>query len=174
MASQNAWILAATLACAPTVMLAAPPTILEAAPLAHQKPAAKSAEQKGGEQRRPRFVKWWQEADHRAELGIGDQQSARIEQIFQEHLPAQRQRYRELEKLEPALAQLIKDGTADPAVILREVERVENLTAEVRTSRIITLYRMHRELTAAQRAKLEALNKRREDDHRKSDSGRRQ
>lgn len=174
MASQNAWILAATLACAPVVMLAASPTTLKAAPLHDQKPAAKSADQKGGDQRRPRFVKWWQEADHRAELGIGDQQSARIEQIFQEHLPAQRQRYRELEKLEPALAQLIKDGTADPAVVLREVERVENLTAEVRTSRIITLYRMHRELTAAQRAKLEALNKRREDDHRKSDSGRRQ
>ena len=173
MASQNAWILAATLACAPVAMLAARPTTLDATALQDQKPAAKSSDQKGNE-RRPKFVKWWQAADHRAELGIGDQQSARIEQIFQDHLPAQRQRYRELEKLEPALAQLIKDGSADPAVVLREVERVENLTAEVRTSRIITLYRMHRELTAAQRAKLEALNKRREDDHRKSDSGRRQ
>jgi Spy/CpxP family protein refolding chaperone len=178
MARQFSWILAGVLLFAPAM------TTAEGACEAvfcgqDQKPQGsrsgdKDNKDKKDEDRRPGFVKWWDVPEHRAELGIGDQQAARIEQIFQEHLPAQRERYRELQRLEPALAQLIKEGTADPAIVAREVDRVENLTAEVRKSRIVTLYRMHRELTAEQRAKLKAIYDRREADHRKSsDSARR-
>ena len=165
MARQTAWVLAGALLATPSGAIA---ECIHGAPTSSsidQKQDLKSNDQKGGE---PRRVKWWSEAPYRAELGISDQQSARIEQIFQEHLPEQRKRYRELEQLEPMLARLINEGTADPDVVAREVDRVENLTAEVRKSRIITLYRMHRELTGDQRMKLKALNERREADHRKS------
>jgi Spy/CpxP family protein refolding chaperone len=169
MARQFAWILAAAL-CAPVIGVVAAASGGSVAAVQD----AKQKDSKQNEPRRPRFVKWWAEAEHRAELGITDQQSAVIEQIFQTHLPAQRERYRELEKAEPALATLIKEGTADPSVVAREVERVEDLTAAVRKSRIITLYRMQHELTAEQRAKLKRMDeRRREGDRKSSDAGRR-
>jgi Spy/CpxP family protein refolding chaperone len=170
MARQFVWVLAAALTCAPVSGVAAPASERSVAGVQENK----QKDSKSNEPKRPRFVKWWAEAEHRAELGITDQQSAVIEQIFQSHLPAQRERYRELEKAEPALATLIKEGTADPAVVAREVERVEDLTAAVRKSRMITLYRMQHELTADQRAKLKLMDeRRRERDRKSSDSGRR-
>jgi Spy/CpxP family protein refolding chaperone len=170
MARQFAWVLAAALTCAPVVGVAAPASERSVAGVQESKQKdAKSSEPT----KRPRFVKWWAESEHRAELGITDQQSAIIEQIFQSHLPAQRERYRELEKAEPALATLIKEGKADPAVVAREVERVEDLTAAVRKSRVITLYRMQHELTPEQRAKLKLMDeRRRERDRKSSDPGR--
>jgi Spy/CpxP family protein refolding chaperone len=170
MARQFAWILSAALTCVPVAALAAD---------VNERPAtaARQGQQKDSKQNEPRksrFVKWWAHPEHRAELGITEQQSAAIEQIFQAHLPGQRERYRELEKAEPALAKLIKEGTADPSIVAREVERVENLTAEVRKARIITLYRMQHELTADQRARLKVMDERRRQADRKSpDTGRR-
>lgn len=170
MATQFAWILMAVL--------------LAPAPAPGERSAglfaggAQHDRQKGSKQnepRRQRFVKWWIEEGPRAELGITDQQSAAIEKIFQAHLPGQRQRHRELEALEPALAKLIKEGTAHPDVVAREVERVEDLTAAVRKARITTLYRMQHELTADQRARLKAMDdrRRRDDSHKSSEPGRR-
>jgi Spy/CpxP family protein refolding chaperone len=166
MARYFAWILAAAVACTPTVARAE--HTCDQPPAAGQATPQKGAPATDAGRQRPRFVKWWEEAGHRAELGITDQQSVRIEQIFQATLPAQRERYRELEKLEPAVDQLIKDGTADPAYVEKQVERFEYLTAEVRKTRTITLYRMHRELTAEQRTKLKAMFERRDAEHRKS------
>jgi Spy/CpxP family protein refolding chaperone len=166
MARQFAWILAAALACPPAVALAEEACGHGQGESGQQKPKTDSA--RASEPNRRGGVKWWLEPKYRAELGISDQQSARIEQIFQAHVPAQRARYDALRVLEPALEQLIKDGLADPAIVEREVDRVERLTAEVRTNRIVTLYRMHRELTAEQRVKFKAMEERREAEHRKS------
>lgn len=130
-------------------------------------------EQRDNRQERPRWVKWWAEAKERAELGITDQQSSRIEQIFQAHLPAQRERWRELEKLDKALAQMIKESTADVATVSALVNRVEDLRAEMAKARTVMLYRVHLELTADQRARLKIMEDRRAAERRKMDSSRR-
>ena len=171
MARHFAWILAAGLASAATPALAErvcdhPATGVQGS--SQSGASQRSSTPPGAERQRPRFLKWWEDAGSRAELGITDQQSARIEQIFQATLPAQRERYRELEKLQAAVDQLIKDGTADPAYVEKQVERFEYLTAEARKTRTITLYRMHRELSADQRTKLKAMFERRDAEHRKS------
>lgn len=173
MARQFAWILAVAAAITPVVS-AAGPSGAAASVWQHERSSDQQKDSKQNESRRQRFVKWWIEPEARAELGITDQQSAAIEKIWQEFLPAQRLRYRELEKLEPALAKLIKEGTSDPDLVAREVARVENLTAEVRTSRIAMIYRMQHELTADQRTRLRAMDERRRqaDSRKSSDSGR--
>ena len=157
-----AWIVAVGLVCAPAQAGA----LLEGMP-------NRSLRQHSEERRQSsRPTKWWIEAKERAELGITDQQSARIEAIFRSTVDGpegQRARYMLLRKLEPALAQLIKDGTADPSVVEREVERVENLWAQVRKTRIVMFYRMHRELTPEQRTKLKAMEERREKEHREAE-----
>lgn len=121
-------------------------------------------------QERRQWVKWWAEPKERAELGITDHQSSRIEQIFQSTLPAQRERWRELEKLDKALAQMIKDGTADVATVTALVNRVEDLRAEMAKTRTVMLYRIHLELSADQRVRLKAMEDRRAAERRKSPS----
>jgi Spy/CpxP family protein refolding chaperone len=123
-----------------------------------------------GRQERRWPPKWWIEAQERAELGITDPQSARIEQIFQSAMPAQRERWRELEKLDKALAQMIKEGTADVATVTTLVNRVEDLRAEMAKSRTVMLYRMHLELSADQRARLKAMEERRREAERRKQS----
>lgn len=170
MARYIGWMVAAALFAAPTVA-PADPLAGQSVPTGAQHEQQKDSKQN---ERRPRFVKWWAEAEPRAELGISDQQSAMIEKVWQTHMPAQRERYNEHEKLESALEKLIKEGTADPDLVAREVERVENLTAKIRTSRITMIYRMQHYLTAEQRSRLKVWDeRRRQADRKSSDPGRR-
>lgn len=110
--------------------------------------------------------KWWVDEQSRAELGISDQQSTEIEQIFSSTLPRLRADRQELDQLEAALAQIIKDGVADPAIVKKQVDKVENLRAELNKGRTLMLYRMHRVLSAEQRQKLQAMFQRRSGDGR--------
>jgi Spy/CpxP family protein refolding chaperone len=171
MARHFGWILAAALLCMPGAAAAHSPCD------AVQSGADNKSQQSRRDERRPRFVKWWVEQPDRGEIGISDQQSAKIEEIWRTHVPAQRERWRELEKLEPVVSQLIKDGTADPVDVEKQVERMETLDAQMRAARTMMLYRIHRELTADQRARLKAISERRDAERRKdskSDSTRRQ
>ena len=117
----------------------------------------------------PNRWKYWMNADYRKELGITDAQSAQIESIFQTLMPAQRANNTEVEKLEPVLAAMIKESTADVSAVKALVERVEKLHAERRTMRAVMLYKMGLVLSPEQRVKLEVLaNKRREEARKRS------
>lgn len=107
-----------------------------------------------------RRIKWWIDETSRAELGITNQQSAEIEQIFQSTLPTLRQVRKELDELEAKLSHMIKEGTAPVAAITDQVERVENARAEMNKRRTVMLYRIDRVLSAEQRAKLKAWHER--------------
>lgn len=124
-------------------------------------------EQRGQRQRDDRR-KWWLDATVRAELGITDEQSGKLEAIFQSVSPGQHKRWREHEKLEPIVARLIKDGSADPGHVAQQVERIETLKAQMNAARIMMLYRMQQELSADQRDKLKRLLERRDAERRKS------
>lgn len=121
-------------------------------------------ERRQGQRRQP----WWRDAANRAELGITDQQSAKIESIWQSVAQAQRDRWREQQKLEPIVEKLLKEGTADPVQVAAQVERLETLKAELLSTRIMMLYRMKQELSPSQREKLTQLLDRREAERRKS------
>jgi protein CpxP len=117
---------------------------------------------------------WWKAPDTRAELGISDKQSKDIDDIFQETVPALRAAKEELDKLDDVVAKLIKDGTADIAVVTRQVGQAEQARATLTTKRAVMLYRMHRLLTPDQRAKLDTMFAQREAERRKNDpNGRR-
>jgi Spy/CpxP family protein refolding chaperone len=119
-------------------------------------------------------VPWWIAADTRADLGITDKQSKDIDDIFQATLPSLRAAKDELDKLDDAVASLIKEGTADITVVARQVGQAEQARANLTTKRTVMLYRMHRLLTPEQRTKLDAMFARREAERRKNDpNGRR-
>jgi Spy/CpxP family protein refolding chaperone len=103
----------------------------------------------------PERPKWWIEPKLRAELGITDPQSAAVEQVWQKSLPALREGRQRLEKLEDALSQMT--DVADEAAVIAQIDRVENLRAELSKARTLMIYRMNRILTADQRAKVKAM-----------------
>ncbi len=109
-------------------------------------------------QDRPGPPKWWIDAKLRAELGVTDQQSAAVEQIWQKSLPALRDGRERLVKLEDTLSNMTE--VADEAAVIAQIERVENTRAELAKARTLMIYRMHKLLTPDQRAKVKAMKKR--------------
>ena len=133
-----------------------------------QKPQADARQQDDP----PRW-KWWVHPETKRELRLSDQQSKKIDEIWQDTAPRQREKYDQLHKLEEALAKTIKETTADVAVVEQQVQKVERLRAETSTTRTMMIYRMHLQLTPEQRVKVDAMLKRFEEDRKRRDEERR-
>jgi len=132
-------------------------------------------QQRGDDQKKPQASrpddpprwKWWQHPESRKDLRLTDQQAKQIDQIFESTMPKQRERWHELEKLEDALARTIKENIADVVTVTQQVEKVERLRAEHNSIRTVMIYRMHLVLNPEQRAKVEAMRARREEERKR-------
>ena len=100
--------------------------------------------------------KFWQ-GESKIELGLTDQQSSEIEQIFRSTLPRLEAAKDRIDKLEATLSQTIKDNTAELATVSQQVDRLEAARADLYKTRTLMLYRMRGVLSAEQRAKLQTL-----------------
>jgi len=120
----------------------------------------------GGQDRRP--PRWWADEPERTELGITDQQSAAIEQIWQNAFPRLKELRERLDQLEETMSQMIRDA-ADEAAVMAHVDKVESTRTEANKARVLMLYRMNRVLTPEQRVKLKAMHDKRENARRGSD-----
>jgi Spy/CpxP family protein refolding chaperone len=113
---------------------------------------------------------WWKVPESRAELGITDQQSKEIDDIFQSTRPLLNAAKDELDKLDETVSKMMKDGTADIESVRRQVVLLEQSRAKLNQTRTMMLYRMHRVLSPEQRVKLTAMFQRWEAERRKMDS----
>jgi Spy/CpxP family protein refolding chaperone len=163
MARRIAWLVVVALAFGGGVMASA----ASAVPTAQEPPRGERRDSRDDREQDPNRRKWWLNAEDRKELGITDQQSATIEQIWASTAPKQRELWHEFEQLEAALQKALKDATADPASIAQQVDKVEKLRAQLNTNRTIMIYRISLVLKPEQRVKLEALRARREENRRK-------
>jgi Spy/CpxP family protein refolding chaperone len=125
--------------------------------------AGRSEHDKDGDHKPP--PKWWIDPQLRAELGISDAQSTAVEEVWQKSLPKLRDGRGELDKQEDVLSQMIATGAAEAAVVA-QIERVENMRAEVAKGRTLMIYRMNKVLTPEQRAKVKAMMDRRDGNRR--------
>jgi Spy/CpxP family protein refolding chaperone len=105
--------------------------------------------------------KWWQDERFRREIGLTDEQSTRLEAIFQKHQPTLRERMQALNQAQDQLDRLIETG--DEASVLNYVNTVEAARAELNKTRTMMLLRMRRALTPDQWAKFTALANQRGD-----------
>lgn len=150
--------MARQITCVLTVWLAAS-SVAGAVELCEpQKPSA----QHTGTSARERGWKWWMDEKSRAELSITAQQSAEIDQIFEGSIAKLREARHVTELLEKTLSDTISANVADPSVVAQQAEKFETARAEQNRMRTVMLYRMHRVLTADQRARLKAMYERRE------------
>jgi len=101
--------------------------------------------------------KWWQSERFVQELALTADQSARIDEVFQASWPALHAAKADLDRLETELSRLIAEGTASETKVLQHIDRVEASRSAMGRTRSLMLYRMHRLLTAEQRAKLKVL-----------------
>src|SRR5262245_40223629 len=118
-----------------------------------QPPTQPAGDNKGGDHKPP--PKWWIDPQLRAELGITDAQSAAVEDVWQKSVQKLRDGRAQLEKQEDLLSQMIKDDAAEAAV-MAQIDRVENMRADLSKARALMIYRMNKVLTPEQRAKVKA------------------
>jgi Spy/CpxP family protein refolding chaperone len=100
--------------------------------------------------------KWWMDAQMRADLGITDQQSAAVEAVWQQSLPALRDLRHKVDDMDNTVSRMIREAVDEPTIVA-ELDRVESTRAELNKGRTLMLYRMNRVLTADQRTKLKAM-----------------
>jgi Spy/CpxP family protein refolding chaperone len=102
--------------------------------------------------------KWWQNGRFQKELGLTDEQVARLEGIFQTTSPTMRAQKNALERLEDTLSKVIADPASDEAAVLQASDRVEAARGELSRTRTLMLYRMRRVLSNEQNEKMKQLH----------------
>jgi Spy/CpxP family protein refolding chaperone len=105
---------------------------------------------------------WWR--DFQKTLGLSEDQSSRIDGVFQAALPHLRHKRDELEAQEKELSRLIQTD-ADEAAIGRQSDRVEAVRAVLNKTRTLMLVHMRSILSPDQRNKLNLLREQWDRDH---------
>lgn len=131
-------------------------------------PAAPRRAPSSNQQDPPSF-KWWHSERFKTELRLTVQQSTQIEEVFQATVPRLRTLKEDLDRHQALLSVLIKEGTAPEAQVAQQVDRVEAARSEISKVRTLMLFRMRRLLSAEQRAKMDELHQRWEQDRKEQD-----
>lgn len=147
--------LAAVIGTAPLTAFHTPMTLPPASPQGTPPKADGGQTGRGerGNSRKP----WWIDEASKKELGLTDDQVKTIGQIYtsaKDELGGYREAMMREQK---ELDRLIDESKAEQWVVLRQIEKVETQRSSYNKLWIMTLYRMHRQLTPDQRIKLQAL-----------------
>lgn len=94
--------------------------------------------------------KWWASDEVKAELGLTEEQSEDLEDIFQATQPQLKELMQELNREEDELSAILHAMEAEEWEVTRQIDKVESARSALSKTRILMLYRMHRELTAEQ------------------------
>ena len=95
--------------------------------------------------------KWWESGDIKAELGITDDQSEAIEEVYQSARPTLRTLMESLNVEEKSLSVLIDAADTGEADVAAQIDIVEAARGALSKERLLMVYRMHRELSIEQR-----------------------
>jgi len=109
---------------------------------------------------------WWRDAQFQHELSLTADQTTRIESVFQSSIGALRSKKAELDQQEEELSRLIA-ANADEAAVIRQVDKVEAIRANLNKMRTLLLFHIRQILGPEQRVKLNKLHDRWEQDHRR-------
>ncbi len=101
--------------------------------------------------------KWWSDEGTQKRLSLSADQSRKIEDIFQQALPALRTGKQRFDAAEQELSALI-EHSADDGPVVRQLERVEAARSELNKSRTLMLLQMRRLLSPDQRVRLDELH----------------
>jgi len=112
---------------------------------------------------------WWRDAQFQKDLSLSPEQSARIDSVFQSTITLLRQKKAELDQQEAELSRLIA-ANADEVVVVRQVDKVEGIRANLNKNRTLMLLHMRQVLSPDQRVRLNKLHEQWERDHQRPDN----
>jgi Spy/CpxP family protein refolding chaperone len=104
-------------------------------------------------------MQWWKAEPARSELGLTTEQSARIENIFQESMTQLRAQKGDLDRVEGKLSRMI-EANAEESVVSQQIDRVEAVRSALNKTRTLMLLRMRQALTPEQRSTLNTMHSR--------------
>jgi Spy/CpxP family protein refolding chaperone len=110
--------------------------------------------------------KWWQSEKFKTDLVLTPDQTARLEDAYQGLLPKLTTGKESLDRLEKRLSDVIAEGLAPEGDVMKLVDQVERSRSDLTKTRTLMIYRMHQILTVEQRAKMNALHARWEQERR--------
>ena len=160
MARQTRWAVAVVLLAALAAPLHGRGPETERTPQGEKEPpkAQQASRRDGNHERRD----WWKNPPDVAEIGLSQEQSKTIDDIFRSEIAKMRPLREVVNNLERALDETMRANTADINAFIRQVQKIEGKRAELNTMRTVMLYRMRRVLTPEQNAKLLAMWDRRQ------------
>jgi Spy/CpxP family protein refolding chaperone len=101
--------------------------------------------------------KWWHSDEFKRELGLTQEQTRRLEEIFQKALPKLKTQKSALDEAEARFTRLLERG--EDAAIMEQVNVVAAARSELEKARTVMLLEMKKILTGDQWAKFTALQK---------------
>jgi Spy/CpxP family protein refolding chaperone len=110
--------------------------------------------------------KWWQSERFKADLALTPDQTAKLEDVFQALLPKLTTGKDALDRLEKRLSDVVAAGVAPEGDVMKMVDQAEQARSELAKTRMLMVYRMHQILTVEQRAKMNAIHDKWEQDRR--------
>ena len=133
-------------------------------PISAQKPGASPAQAGRGtstaaQQPKPpaRPAPWWADEKSKKELGLAPEQVKQIDDIYnsaKDELAADRAAY-EREKNE--LDKMIAESKAERWMVTRQIDKTETARSAMNKLWLMTMYRIHQQLTPDQRVKLQGM-----------------
>ena len=105
--------------------------------------------------------RWWASDEVKQELKLTNTQTKNIEAIFQSFRPKLKELHQVLQKEEEQLANLMHAMQAEEWEVTLQIDKVESARGALSKTRILMLYRMHKELSATQLDGLHDLRDRR-------------
>lgn len=114
--------------------------------------------------------KWWKDNPFRQELGLTDEQSSKIDAIFQSTVPVLRQQY-DTSKAEERQLQKLVDANESEDVVSRQIDKADESRCAFNKTRVLMLYKMRLVLSPEQRAKFRKVHDDWERQRRKSAGG---
>jgi Spy/CpxP family protein refolding chaperone len=110
--------------------------------------------------------KWWNSDTFRADLGLTTDQVTRLDEVYQGLLPKLASGKDALDRLEKQLSDVVAAGMVPEGEVMNLVDQTEHARSELAKTRMLMVYRMHQILTVEQRAKMNALHAKWEQDRR--------
>jgi Spy/CpxP family protein refolding chaperone len=107
----------------------------------------------------PQPFSWWKSDPIKKEVGLSDEQCARLDKIWETTRVELRQEWEELSTFEDKLSHLIQKDV-DEAILARQIDRVETARASANKTRSLMLVQMRKVLTPDQRIRLDAIHAR--------------
>lgn len=124
----------------------------------------------GADSPQQRSRKWWTGPTAK-ELGLTDEQSAKIDAIFETSMPRIRMANQDFQSAQKELNKLVAGDKTTETDVVRQLVQTQAARSEMDRQYTLMLFRFYRELSPEQRLKVRAMFDRREQERREGRRG---